>query len=157
MKILNILSTTIGLGIVSCQTQKTTPTYQEVISKLQEETKDAVFPRVTSPGWRALGNGKPEMDVSGISRVSYVKNDAPEDVVEIFYHGQNNSRIITDDKSFVTIMGRKVQTYGSGNETVAFATQPILLTATNGKSAYYSFQFNNEHLYKSRKIPDFGW
>jgi len=149
------LSATASLLAISCETR--TPTYQEVVSKLEKETKGAVFPRVISPGWRALGNGKPEMDVSGVSRVSYVRNGAPDDVVEIFYHGQDSSRITTDDKSSVTIMGQKVQTYGSGNETVAFATQPILLTAPNGKSAYYSFQFNNEHLYKSREIPQFGW
>ncbi len=154
---LTILPTVLCLHTVSCEAPNPTPTYQNVISKLQEETKGAVFPRVTSPGWRVSGSGKPEMDVSGISRVSYVKNGAPEDVVEIFYHGQNNSRITTDDKSSVTVMGQKVQTYGSGNENVAFATQPILLTAPNGKSAYYTFQFNNEHLYKTRDIPQFGW
>lgn len=147
--------TAAGLLAVSCETR--TPTYQEVITKLEKETKGAVFPRVISPGWRALGNGRPEMDVSGISRVSYVRNGAPEDVVEIFYHGQNESRITTDDKSSVTIMGQKVQTYGSGNEIAAFATQPVLLTAPNGKSAYYTFQFNNERLYKTRDIPQFGW
>ena len=145
------------LCTVSCETQSPTPTYQELISKLEREAGAAVFPRVISPGWRALGNGRPEMDVSGISRVSYVRNGSPKDVVEIFYHGRNNSRITTDDKSTVTVMGRKVQTYPSGNEDVAFATQPILLTAPNGKSAYYSFQFNNEHLYKTREIPQFGW
>jgi hypothetical protein len=145
------------LLVVSCETQKPTPTYQEVISKLEKENQGAVFPRVISPGWHALGNGRPEMDVSGISRVSYVRDGAPEDVVEIFYHGQNNSRITTDDKSSVTVMGQKVQTYGSGNEIAAFATQPMLLTAPNGKSAYYTFQFNNERLYKTRDIPRFGW
>ena len=145
------------LCTVSCETQSPTPTYQELISKLEKEAEGAAFPRVISPGWRVLGYGKPEMDVSGISRVSYVKNGAPKDVVEIFYHGQKNHRITTDDPSSVTVMGQKVQTYGSGNEDVAFATQPILLTAPNGKSAYYTFQFNNEHLYKTREIPQFSW
>ncbi|MES2660308.1 MAG: hypothetical protein V4689_16920 [Verrucomicrobiota bacterium] len=146
-----------GFLVISCETQKPAPTYQEVISKLEKDAQGAVFPRVISPGWSALGNGKPEMDVSGVSRVSYVKNGSPKDVVEIFYHGQDNHRITTDDKSSVTVMGQKVQTYGSGNEIAAFATQPILLTAPNGKSAYYTFQFNNERLYKSRDIPQFGW
>jgi hypothetical protein len=154
---LTITSALFALVAVSCQTPGPTPTYQEVITKLEKETEGAVFPRVTSPGWHALGNGKPEMDVSGISRVSYVRDGAPKDVVEIFYHGQNGSQITTDDKSSVIVMGRKVQTYGSGNEDVAFATQPIQLTAPNGKSAYYSFQFNNDNLYKTRRIPQFGW
>jgi hypothetical protein len=151
------LSTAFGLLVVSCETQTPTPTYQEVISKLEKEAEGAVFPRVISPGWHALGNGRPEMDVSGVSRVSYVRDGAPKEVVEVFYHGTNNHRITTDDQSSVTIMGQKVQTYGSGNEEPAFATQPIKLTAPNGKSAYYSFQFNNEHLYKTRQIPQFGW
>jgi hypothetical protein len=155
--IVPLLAAAISLLLISCETQKPTPTYQEVISKLEKESQGAVFPRVTSPGWSALGNGKPEMDVSGISRVSYVRNGAPKDVVEIYYHGQNSSQINTDDKSTVTVMGRKVQTYPSGNEIAAFATQPILLTAPNGKSAWYSFQFNNERLYKTREIPQFGW
>jgi len=152
-----LISATASFLVISCETQRPAPTYQEVISKLEKEAEDAVFPRVISPGWHALGNGRPEMDLSGFSRVSYVKDGAPKDVVEVFYHSQKNSRITTDDKSFVTIMGRKVQTYPSGNEDPAFATQPILLTAPNGKSAYYSFQFNNEHLYKTRRIPEFGW
>jgi hypothetical protein len=152
-----LLAAATSLLLISCETQKPTPTYQEVVSKLEKEAQGAAFPRVISPGWSALGNGKPEMDVSGVSRVSYVRNGAPKDVVEIFYHGQNNSQINTDDKSTVTVMGHKVQTYPSGNEDVAFATQPIQLTAPNGKSAWYSFQFNNERLYKTRQIPEFGW
>jgi hypothetical protein len=142
---------------VSCQAQNPAPSYQEVVSNLERVAKGAVFPRVISPGWRALGNGRPEMDVSGISRVSFVRNSAPKDVVDIFYHGQDNHRIRTDDPEFVTIMGHKVQTYSSGNEDVAFATQPIRLTAPNEKSAFYSFQFHNERLYKTRDIPQFGW
>ena len=152
-----VLSTAAGFLVASCETQKPTPTYQEVISQLEKETQGAVFPRVISPGWRAMGNGKPEMSVSGVSAMSYVKNGAPDDTVIIYYHGQKNPRITTDDKSSVTVMGQKVQTYGSGNEIVAFATQPILLTAPNGKSAYYTFEFNNENLYKTREIPEFGW
>lgn len=154
---LTILSALFAFCAVSCQSPGPTPTYQEVVSKLEKETEGAVFPRVTSPGWHALGNGRPSMDVSGFSRVSYVRDGAPKDVVEIFYHGQNSSQITTDDKSSITVMGRNVQTYPSGNEDPAFATQPILLTAPNGKSAYYSFQFNNDNLYKTRKIPQFGW
>ncbi len=157
MKNLGILSTFAILSIVSCETQKPTPTFEEVISKVEKETQGAVFPRITSPGWRVMGNGKPEMSVSGVSTMSYVKNGASDDTVIIYYHGQKNSRITTDDKSSVTVMGQKVQTYGSGNEIVAFATQPMLLTAPNGKSAYYTFEFNNENLYKTRDIPQFGW
>ena len=143
--------------MVSCETRNSIETYQDLVSKLEKEAAGAVFPRVISPGWRVMGDGKPLMDVSGFSRVSYVKDGAPKDIVEIFYHGKKDHRIITDDPSTVTIMGKTVQTYGSGNENVAFATQRLLLTAPNGQSAYYSFQFNNENLYKSRKIPDFGW
>ncbi|MGL5017920.1 MAG: hypothetical protein ACRDBP_07290 [Luteolibacter sp.] len=151
------LSAAAGFLLVSCETQKNTPTYEEVISRVEKENRGAVFPRVTSPGWRVMGNGKPEMSVSGVSSMSYVRNGAPDDTVIIYYHGQKNPRITTDDKSSVTIMGQKVQTYGSGNETVAFATQPIRLTDPNGKSAYYTFEFNNENLYKTRDIPEFGW
>jgi hypothetical protein len=141
----------------SCETRNSIETYQEVVSRMEKEAAGAVFPRVISPGWRVMGDGKPLMDVSGFSSVSYVKDGAPKDIVDVFYHGKQNHRIMTDDPSTVTIMGQTVQSYGSGNEDVAFATQRILLTAPNGRSAYYSFQFNNEGLYKSRKIPDFGW
>ncbi len=154
---LRVLSAAAGFLVVSCETQKPTPTYQDVVSQLEKETRGAVFPRVTSPGWRVMGNGKPEMDVSGISRVSYVRDGAPDDVAHVYYHARKNSRITTDDPSSVTIMGQKVQTYGSGNEIAAFATQPLLLTAPNGKSAYYTFEFDNEQLYKTRDIPQFGW
>ena len=144
---------------ISCGTRNPapSPTSQKIISGLERKSDEGVYPRVISPGWRVQGDGKPSMDVSGVRRVGYVKIGAPDDVAEVFYHGQDNSRITTDDKSSVTIMGRKVQTYGSGNEDVAFATQPILLTSPGGKSAYYSFQFHNENLYKTRKIPQFGW
>lgn len=144
-------------ALVSCQTKNSMETYSEAIAKLEKEAAGAVFPRVISPGWRVMGDGKPSMDVSGFSNVSYVKEGAPDDIVDIFYHGKKDHRIITDDPSTVTIMGKTVQTYGSGNENVAFATQRLLLTAPNGKSAYYSFQFNNKNLYESRKIPEFGW
>lgn len=152
-----VLSTAASFLAVSCAPQNTTPTYEEVISKVEKETQGAVFPRVTSPGWRVMGNGNPEPSVSGASAMSYAKIGAPDDTVIIYYHGQKNHRITTDDPSSVTIMGQKVQTYGSGNEIVAFATQPIRLTAPNGKSAYYTFEFNNENLYKTRDIPQFGW
>ena len=144
---------------ISCETRNSapSPTSQKVISGLERKSDEGIYPRVISPGWRVQGDGKPSMDVSGVRRVGYVKIGAPDDVAEVFHHGQDNSRITTDDKSSVTIMGRKVQTYGSGNEDVAFATQPILLTSPGGKSAYYSFQFHNEKLYKTRKIPQFGW
>lgn len=154
---LPLLSSLAILLAASCGTQDSSVTYTELISKLEKEAAGAVFPRVTSPGWRALRNGRPEMDVSGFSRVSYVRDGSPEDVVEVFYHGDKNHRITTDDPSSVTVMGQRVQTYDSGNEDVAFATQPILLKAPNGKSAFYSFQFNNQRLYKSRDIPQFGW
>lgn len=155
--ILKVLSTVLCLYTVSCEAPNPTPTYEEVISRVEKENQDAVFPRVTSPGWRVMGDGKPEMSVRGVSTMSYVKNGAPDDTVIITYHGQKNPRITTDDKSSVTVMGKNVQTYGSGNEIVAFATQPVLLTAPNGKSAYYTFEFNNENLYHTRKIPQFGW
>jgi len=145
------------LLVASCGTRDSSVTYTDLISGLEKEAAGAVFPRVTSPGWHALGNGRPEMDVSGVSRVSYVRDGSPKDVVEIFYHGGRNHRITTDDPSSVTVMGQRVQTYDSGNEDVAFATQPILLKAPNGKSAFYSFQFNNQRLYKTRDIPQFGW
>jgi hypothetical protein len=145
------------LLMVSCETRNSMETYAEVIARMEKEAAGAVFPRIISPGWQVMGGGKPSMDVSGFSRVSYVRQGAPDDIVEIFYHGKKDHRIITDDPSTVTIMGKTVQTYGSGNENVAFATQRFILTAPNGKSAYYSFQFNNENLYNTRKIPDFGW
>jgi hypothetical protein len=154
---LTVFSAVLCLYSVSCEAPNPTPTYQEVISGLEKENKGAIYPRVISPGWRVMGNGKPEMDVSGISRVSYVRDGAPDDVAHVYYHGRKNSRITTDDPSSVIIMGQKVETYGSGNEIAAFATQPILLTAPNGKSAYYTFEFDNEHLYQTRDIPQFGW
>jgi hypothetical protein len=155
MRKLSLLVTCGVLSTISCETQ--TPTYEGVISKVEKQTRGAIYPRVTSPGWSVMRNGKPEMDVSGVSRVSYVRDGAPDDVAHVYYHGQKNSRITTDDPASVIIMGQKVQTYGSGNEIAAFATQPILLTAPNGKSAYYTFEFDNEHLYQTRDIPQFGW
>lgn len=145
------------LFIASCGAPDPVAAQQNVVMQREKEAATATLPRVITPGWRAQGDGKPLLDVTGYSRVGYVKDGSPEDVAEVFYHGQDNPRINTDAREFVTIMGQKVQTYGSGNEIVAFATQPILLTAPDGKSAYYSFQFNNEHLYKTRDIPEFGW
>jgi hypothetical protein len=153
------LLTAISLLVVCCGTQNpgSASTREEMTSKVAQEAGSAVFPRVISSGWHRLGDSTPEMDVTGFSRITYQKNDAPKDVVEVYYHGMDGSQITTDDKSSVTIMGKKVQTYDSGNEDPAFATQPFLLTAPNGKSSYYSFQFNNANLYKTRAIPQFGW
>ena len=152
-----LLSACFGLCAVSCVETDPASATQSMVIDREKEAAAATLPRVISPGWHVQGDGKPLLDVTGYSRVGYVKDGAPKDVVEVFYHGKDNPRINTNDQEFVTIMGQKVQTYGSGNEDPAFATQPILLTAPNGKSAYYSFQFNNEHLYKTREIPQFGW
>ncbi|MEO8616404.1 MAG: hypothetical protein ABI600_14765 [Luteolibacter sp.] len=146
-----------GLCFVSCEAADPAAARQKVVIDHEKEAGTAILPRVTTPGWHVQGDGKPSLDVTGYSRVGYVKDGSPKDVVEVFFHGQENPRIQTDSKESVTIMGHKLQTYSSGNEDPAFATQPIQLTAPDGKSAYYSFQFNNEHLYKSRQIPEFGW
>ncbi|MEO7097965.1 MAG: hypothetical protein ABI162_01290 [Luteolibacter sp.] len=110
-----------------------------------------------TPGWHVLGDGKPLLDVTGYSRVAYAKDGFPNDVVEVLYHGQDNPRIQTNARESVVIMGQKVLTYDSGNEDPAFATQPIQLTAPNGKAAFYSFHFNGAELYKGREIPTMGW
>jgi hypothetical protein len=154
---LHSLSAATALCFVSCAASDPVTTQQSVVMDREKEAAAATLPRVISPGWHVLGDGKPLLDVTGYSRVGYVKDGSPKDVVEVFYHGRDNPRIDTQTREFVTIMGQKLQTYTSGNEEPAFATQPVLLTAPNGKSAYYSFQFNNEHLYKSRNIPQFGW
>ncbi len=143
--------------MISCTTPDLATARRDLVMEREQAAGAATFPRVTTPGWQAQGDGKPSLDVTGYSRVGYVKDGSPKDVVEVFYHGQENPRVKTEDQEFVTVMGQKVQTYGSGNEIVAFATQPVRLTAPNGKSAYYSFQFNNEHLYRTRQIPEFGW
>lgn len=152
-----VLSAALGLCIVSCVAPDPAAARKDLVIEREKEAQSATLPRVITPGWHVQGDGKPFLDVTGYSRVGYVKDGSPKDVVEVFYHGQDNPRVRTEDQEFVTVMGQKIQTYGSGNEDPAFATQPILLTAPNGKSAYYSFQFNNEHLYKSRQIPEFGW
>lgn len=152
-----VLFAAIGVSAVSCQAPDPAAARQNLVMAREKDAAKATLPRVITPGWRVLGDGKPSLDVTGYSRVSYVKEGAPKDVVEVFYQGQDHQRIDTDAQEFVTIMGQRVQTYGSGNEELAFATQPILLTAPDGKSAYYTFQFNNDQLYKTRNIPQFGW
>lgn len=145
------------LSAVSCVAPDSVAAAQEKVMDREKEARSATLPRVITPGWHTLGDGKPLLDVTGYSRVSYVKDGSPNDFVEVYYHGQDNPRIQTDSSESVTVMGQKLQTYTSGNEDPAFATQPVRLTAPNGRSAYYSFQFNNEHLYKTRQIPEFGW
>lgn len=147
----------VGLCTVSCVETDPAAAQQKVVLGREKEAATATLPRVISPGWHVQGDDKPYLDVTGYSRVGYVKDGSPKDVVEVFYHGQDNPRIQTDSPESVIVMSQKLQTYSSGNEDPAFATQPVLLTTPNGKSAYYSFQFNNEHLYKTRQIPEFGW
>ena len=152
-----VLSAAIGSCAVSCEAPNTAAGQQNLVINREKEAATATLPRVITPGWHVQGDGKPSLDVTGYSRVGYVKDGSPKDVVDVFYHGQDNPRVKTDSADSVIILGQKIQTYGSGNEDVAFATQPIQLTAPNGRSAFYSFQFNNEHLYKTRQIPEFGW
>lgn len=146
-----------GLLAASCAPPDTAETYRNTGAKRETAALVAPFPRVVSPGWRVMGNGKPSLDVTGYCRVSWVRDGSPQDVVEVFYHGSDNPRVTTDDSSTVTVMGRSLQTYDSGNEDPAFATQPVWLTAPDGRSGYYSFQFHNRHLHKTRDIPRFGW
>jgi hypothetical protein len=121
----------------------------------QAKTETTAFPKVISSGWTAQNDGKPSEGLNGFSYMSYARKGAPADVVDVYYHGSDGRRINTDEPEFVQIMGQKIQTYGSGNEEAAFATQRFLLTPPS--AAYYSFEFHGDHLYKSRKIPEFGW
>jgi hypothetical protein len=89
--------------------------------------------------------------------VKFRKTTDPSTSVEIYIQGQQPDRIQTTAPEFVTIMGQKIQTYGSWNEILAFATQPFLLIGHNGKSSYYAIEFTGDALYKSRAIPQFGW
>ncbi len=152
-----VLAAVAGFCFVSCEPSNPAADSQKVVLNREKEAGNAPLPRVITPGWHVLGDGKPLLDVTGYSRVGYVKDGSPKDVVEVFYHGQDNPKIQTDSKDSVSIMGHKLQTYSSGNEDPSFATQPVQLTAPDGRSAFYSFQFNNEHLYKTREIPEFGW
>ena len=63
----------------------------------------------------------------------------------------------TDYKSSIMVMGLLLQTYGSVTKDVTFAAQPILLISLTASPPYYTFQLNNEHLYNSHRIPEFGW
>jgi hypothetical protein len=118
----------------------------------------SVFPRVISPGWKVSGDGQPSMDVTGFSRVTYTRDGAPDDVAEVYFLGSKGTAVQGGNEESVTIMGKAVATYASGNEDPAFSTQPVQLTSPNGKTAYYSFQFHGENFYKNRqKIPQFGW
>ncbi|NJM36768.1 MAG: hypothetical protein HC845_02230 [Akkermansiaceae bacterium] len=103
-------------------------------------------------------HGQPELDMTGFSRVTYVRDGAPDDLAEVYFLGSKGTPVETEEKETITVMGKTVKTYGSGNEEPAFSTQPVQLTAPDGKTAYYSFQFHGKNLFKNReKIPQFGW
>lgn len=116
----------------------------------------ASFPRITSSGWRTKQTA-PEASLQGLPSVRYRSVADPDNSIEILLQGKTPNWIKTTAPEFVTIMGQKVQTYGSGNEVLAFATQPFLLTPPGGSAAYYSFEFTGDKIYKSREIPEFSW
>ena len=91
-----VLSAAVGLCFVSCAASDPAAARQNVVIDREKEAATANLPHVITPGWRVLGDGKPSLDVTGYSRVGYVKDGSPKDVAEVFYHGQDNPRIETN-------------------------------------------------------------
>ncbi len=143
---------TIGLNLASCVQTSTVSNGPTAAAPLTM----ASFPRVISGGWRCTTTA-PTASLSGLPSVRYRSITNPKDSLEIINEGDKPNWIKTDEPEFLTIMGQNVPSYGSGNEVVAIATQPLLLTPPGGKTSYYTFEFTGDHIYRTRKIPQFGW
>ena len=143
------------LSLASCVAPPT-PSSSSSATASAANLDTITFPRITSSGWQRTQT-KPELGLNGLPCVRYRNAADRSTSVEIYFHGKAPQWVKTTEPEFVTIMGQKVQTYGSGNEVVAFATQPFLLTTPDGASNYYTFDFTGDNLYKSRKIPGFSW
>ena len=152
-KILVCLS--LSLSLVSCVTTPT-PSSGSSVPASATNLDSIAFPRITSSGW-IRSQTSPELGLNGLPCVRYKSVADRSTSVEIYFQGKSPQWVKTTAPEFITIMGHKVQTYGSGNEVVAFATQPLLLASPDGSSSYYTFDFTGDNLYKSRNIPTFSW
>lgn len=96
--------------------------------------------------------------------MSYVKPGKTHGHVTITYEGKNprfpiirssDGKLASDGQ--MTIMGKRVDFYGSGNEDAEISTQPMQLTSPAGDTAWFSFSFSAKEHLGGKNIPAFTW
>ena len=106
----------------------------------------------------------PSLQLNGRQAISYVKPGTPRGRVDIVYEGKTPR--FTEIRTFdgkrasdgqMTIMGQRVDFYGSGNEDAEISTQPMQLTSPGGHTGWFSFSFSSKEHLEGKNIPDFTW
>ena len=142
----------------------TTPSVEPAAQQASEDVLPPAWPRCPSleSSWGAARG--PSMEVTGGQAMTYVKPGKAHGHVNIVYEGKNPrfpvirdyaGKLASDGQ--MTIMGQRVDFYGSGNEDMEISTQPMQLTSPAGDTAWFSFSFSAKEHLEGKNIPAFTW
>jgi hypothetical protein len=103
----------------------------------------------------------PSLQLNGKQGVYWMKPGGGH--VTVVYQGTVQPREIRNfdgtraSDGQLTVMGRVVDFYGSGNEEPEIATQAIALTLPGGGTGWFTFEFSAKEHLKGKNIPVFTW
>lgn len=105
----------------------------------------------------------PRLTVLGVPALTYSDPENGDRYVQVSYLGQTEPQTIrsfdgtfaTDGK--LTVMGKTVDFYGSGNEIAEISTQPVHLAAPSGWSGWFTFTYSSKEHLKGRNLPAISW
>lgn len=115
------------------------------------DTSGVRVPILRAPTW-----GQPRYTI--MKDGSYIaRYQHGTDYLEIVGTSRAVKRNSFDYPGAVTVMGRKVASYDSGNEEPELSTEPITLTAPDGRTATYCIVFGGSKPDIGKRVPVIGW
>jgi hypothetical protein len=106
----------------------------------------------------------PSLHLNGCQCMTYVKPGNHSGAVMVVYEGKNprfpeirdfNGKRASDGQ--LTVMGQRVDFYGSGNEDAEISTQPMQLTSPSGETGWFTFSFSSKEHLQGKNLPVFSW
>lgn len=148
------------LSLTACTTPPAPPAAQ-TIPQDELPSQWPQCPGLASTWGPARG---PSSQLNGRQAMTYVKPGTRGSHVLVIYEGRNPrfpeirdfaGKHASDGQ--LTILGRSVDFYGSGNEDPEISTQPMQLTSPDGQTGWFSFDFSSPEHLKGKNIPVFTW
>lgn len=106
----------------------------------------------------------PAQQMNGRQALTYVKPGERGNYVMVTYEGKSprfpeirdfSGKRASDGQ--LTVMGQRVDFYGSGNEVAEITTQPMQLTSPDGHTGWFTFSFSSKDHLKGKNLPVFNW
>jgi len=115
------------------------------------DTTGIRVPILRAPAW-----GQPRYTVmKDGSYIARYRNG--NDYLEIVGTSRAVKRNPFDYPGSITVMGRQVAFYDSGNEEPELSTEPFALTAPDGRAATYCLVFGGSKAGIAKRVPVIGW